>query len=58
MASDQQAPKDRKMIVSQLIRILKKFPPGSAVWVEGCDCFGEAVGAEEISGDRVLIKRD
>ena len=46
-----------QITVGQLIALLQKEDPSKLVFVEGCDCVGEAVGVECSNVD-VLITRN
>lgn len=37
---------EKEITVSELIDILQKMPPSALVALEGCDCYGKAIGVE------------
>lgn len=48
------------MTVKRLVWELTKYPPDMLVSIEGCDCIGDALGAEpmdSVRGERLLITR-
>lgn len=45
------------MTVGQLVEFLKRMPQEATLSLEGCDCFGEAHGAELSSQNEVSILR-
>lgn len=53
------------LTVAELVKTLQEMPQELDAWVEGCDCFGRAVGARVVKQGRtedgknyVLIERD
>ncbi len=45
------------MTVGELRELLEGLHQGLEVWVEGCDCVGDAYGLD-VEGDHILIARD
>jgi hypothetical protein len=46
------------MKVAELIRLLSTARPDSEVWLEGCDCVGECVGATELKNPAGIMDVD
>lgn len=53
-----------QITVGQLMFLLRQFPEDAFVYVEGCDCLGEAVNVSKFSGweddkkNSVMIERN
>ena len=43
--------------VKELMKLLRKMPQDSRVYLEGCDCVGQAVGVDDDGNGKVVIER-